>query len=174
MGSDRPTDVDLALMMGYRWVTTGEFWGGDHPWGRSKWLISPKAFAERLSDGRVVWEPVVDPGDEIPLRRPDGALPSPNTRWLFSPGLFYGPGGPCEWAERQGWNIDRTTFLDIGLPMHARTHRTFVDYHLSDFDETHQCQWAHGEAGTMMEADAEAFLIAFRAIAEDRERHRDG
>lgn len=31
MGSGRPTDVDLALMMGYRWVSTGEFFGGEQP-----------------------------------------------------------------------------------------------------------------------------------------------
>lgn len=156
-------------MMGYRWVSTGEFFGGrDHPWGRSKWLVSPREFAERLFGERVLWEPVDDP-DGVPDREPDGPLPSPRTRWLSSPGLFYGPGGPCEWFERElGLNIDRTSFRDVGLPMHARTYRTFVDYHLSDFDETHECKWAHGEGGTMMEADAEAFLVAWRAIMGER------
>lgn len=153
----------MALMMGYRWVTTGEFFGGaDHPWGRSKWLVSPEEFARRAMEDRVLWESVDDPGDEVPVRV-GGALQMPSRAWISNPGAFYGPGGPCEWFEREyGWSIERTSFVDVGLPMHVRTHRTWIDYHLPSDRAT--CQWAQGEGGTMMEADAEAFLEVWRAL----------
>lgn len=99
-------------------------------------------------------------------RQPDGAVARARPRWLEDPGLFYGPGGPCEWFEvTYGWTVERASFLDLGLPMHARTYRTWVDYHLPSDRET--CRWARGEGGTMMAADAGAFLEAHLAFAAD-------
>lgn len=56
----------------------------------------------------------------------------------------------------------------------AEGNRTWVDYHLEDFESTHTCQRAEGEGHTMMEADARAFLEAWGVLAAESTRDSAG